>query len=75
MGLRMTLKMHGSFIISTIDMVNAYNEIKRDAVLSAHNKHSTLRRTVTFWRAKLGPATKLWAGKDSMEHNEGLVQG
>ena len=28
-----------------------------------------------YWRAKLGPSSKLWAGTDYMEHHEGLVQG
>jgi hypothetical protein len=75
MGLRMTMKMHRGFIIITIDMVNAYNEIKRSAVMEAHFRHHSLKRAVTFWRAKLGPTAKLWAGKESLDHNEGLVQG
>jgi hypothetical protein len=75
MGLRMTMKLNGRFIIITIDMVNAYNEIKRDAVVGAHSRHIILKKTVTFWRAKLGPTSKLWAGKESLDHSEGLVQG
>ncbi len=75
MGLRMTVKLHGHFIIITIDMINAYNEIKRKAMMGAHNKHVNLRRTVPFWRAKLAPTAKLWAGKESLDYSEGLVQG
>ena len=42
MGLRMTLHLHGGFIIISIDMINAYNEIKRAAVLDAHMRHAYL---------------------------------
>ncbi len=75
MGLRMTSSLHWGFILISIDMVNAYNKIKRDAVMGAHGMHATLRRTVPLWRAKLGPSAKFWAGKTSMDHHEGLVQG
>ena len=30
---------------------------------------------VPYGRAKLGPVAKLWAGKDTMEYEEGLQQG
>ncbi len=73
--LRMALHLHADFIIISIDMVNAYNEIKRAAVMAAHMRHTYLRKMVPLWRAKLGPTSKFWAGKDSMEHHEGLVQG
>ncbi len=75
MGLRMTLHLHHGFIIVSIDMINAYNEIKRAVVLDAHNRHTYLRRMVPYWRAKLSPTSRLWAGRDSLEHHEGLVQG
>ena len=39
MGLRMTLHLHRGFVIVNIDMVNAYNEIKRATVTDAHNRH------------------------------------
>ncbi len=75
MGLRMTLHLRKGFIIISLDMINAYNEIKKAAVLDAHIKHVYLRRMVPYWRAKLSPTSKLWAGRDSLEHHEGLVQG
>ena len=74
MGLRMTLHLHKGFIIINIDIVNAYNEIKRAAVMDAHSRHIYLRRMVPFLRAKLTPTSKLWACRDNMEHHEGLVQ-
>ncbi len=73
MGLRMTLHLHGGFIITNIDMVNAYNEIKRAAVIDSHSRHIYLPRMVPFWRAELSPTSKLWAGRDNTEHHEGLV--
>ncbi len=48
MGLRMTLHLHNGFIIVNIDMINAYNEIKRAAVLDAHIRHIYLRRMVPY---------------------------
>ena len=73
MVLRMTLHLHRGFIIISIDIINAYNEIKRAVVMDSHSRHVYLRRMVPFWRAKLTPTSKLWAGRDSMEHHEGLV--
>jgi hypothetical protein len=75
MGLRMTLHLHKGFIIISIDMVNAYNEIKRAAAMDSHSRHIYLRRMIPSWRVKLTPTSKLWAGRESMEHHEGLVQG
>ena len=48
MGLRMTLHLHRGFIIISIDMVNAYNEIKRAAVMDIHIRHIYLRRMIPF---------------------------
>jgi hypothetical protein len=48
MGLRMTLHLNGRFIIIGIDKINAYNEIKRAAVLKAHERHIFLKRMVPF---------------------------
>ena len=75
MGLRMTLHLDNRFIIIGIDTINAYDEIKRAAVLEAHERHIFFKRRVPFWRAKLGPSSKLCAGKEHMEHDEGLVHG
>ncbi len=48
MGLRMTMKLHRRFIIITIDMVIAYNEIKRNTVMEAHIRHNSMKKSVTF---------------------------
>ncbi len=48
MGLRMTLHRCAPFIIISINMIDAYNEIMRDAVMGAHNRQIYLRRTVPF---------------------------
>ncbi len=75
MGLKMVLHLRGDFILISIDIVDAYNEIKRAAVVEAHMRHPNLRKWVPYWTAKLGPTSKLLAGEDFMEHHEGLVQG
>ena len=75
MGLKMVLHLREGFILISIDIVNAYNEIKRAAVVGAHMRHIHFVRWVPYWRSKLGPTSKLWAGEDYMEHHEGLVQG
>ncbi len=75
MCLRMVFHMHGGFIIISIDIANAYNEIKRAAILGAHRRTTFFQKWVPYWRSKLGPSAKLWAGEDFKEHHEGLVQG
>ena len=59
MGLRMVLHLRGGFILISIDIINAYNEIKRAAVVEAHMRHTHFVRWVPFWRSKLGPSSKL----------------
>jgi hypothetical protein len=44
-------------------------------VVDAHMRRTHFVRWVPYWRTKLGPSSKLWAGADYMEHHEGLVQG
>ncbi len=49
MGLKMVLHLRGGFILINIDIVNAYNEIKRVSVVDAH-----MRRThFVKWVPKL----------------------
>jgi hypothetical protein len=33
-----------------------------------------MKGMVPYWRAKLVPVVKLWAGQDTMENNDGLQQ-
>ena len=75
MGLRMVLHLRGCFILISIDIINAYNEIKRAAVVASHMRKTHFVRWVPNWRSKLGQTSRLWAGQDFMEHHEGLVQG
>ena len=75
MGLGMVLHLRGGFILISIDIINAYNEIKRAAVVDAHMRRTHFINWMPYWRAKLGPTSKLWDGVDYMEHHEGLVHG
>jgi len=68
MGLRMTLYRSPDFIIVGVDISNAFCEIMRASVIDRHMQHEILCGMVPYWRAKLGPVAKLWAGKDSMEY-------
>jgi hypothetical protein len=42
-------------MLITIDLGNAYNAMRRSAFLERHRGHTTLRRAVSYRRAKLGP--------------------
>jgi len=75
MGLRMTLHRNEDFIILSVDISNAYCEIMKAGVAERHMDTKKMRGIVPYWRAKLGPNAKLWAGADHMEYMEGLVQG
>jgi len=75
MGLRMTLHRNEDFIIIITDISNAYCELMRASVVDMHMDSEKMRGMVPYWRAKLGPSAKLWAGEDYMEYMEGLVHG
>ena len=75
MDLRMTLHENEDFIIISTDISNAYCELMRASVVDMHMDSEKMRGMVPYWRAKLGPNAKLWAGEDYMEYMEGLVQG
>ena len=62
-------------ILISVDIVNTFCEIMRASVIERHMENDRFRGMVPYWRAKLGPTTMLWAGKDTMEYNEGLVHG
>ena len=62
MGLMMVLHLRGGFILLNIDITNAYNEIKRAKVVGAHMRHTHFVKWVPYWRSKLGPTSKPWAG-------------
>jgi hypothetical protein len=64
MGLRMTLHRNKDFIIFILD---AYCEVKRASVAERHMKSEKIKGMVPYWRAKLGPNSKLWTGEDNME--------
>ena len=75
MGLRMTLHTRPDFIIVGVDISNAYCKVMRATEIERYMQHDRLCGMVPYWRAKLGPVAKLWAGKDTMEYQEGLQQG
>ena len=75
MGLRMMLHTRPDFIIVGVDISNAFCEVMRASVIERHMQHDGLCGMVPYWRAKLGPVAKLWAGKDTMEYHEDLHQG
>ena len=75
MRLMMTLQTRPDFIIVGVDTSNAYCEVMRASVFARHMRHDRLCGMVPYWRAKLGPVVKLWAGKDMMEYEEGLQHG
>ena len=58
-----------------MDISNAYCEVTRASVMERHTESEQMRGMVPYWRAKLGPNSRLWAGEDSMEYMEGLVHG
>jgi hypothetical protein len=75
MGLRMIIDMSKDFILISVDIVNAYCEVMRASVIERHMEHNKFKGIMPYWRAKLGPATNLWARDGSMEYIEGLVHG
>jgi hypothetical protein len=75
MGLWMTLHVHDTFVLITIDLKNAYIAMRRAAVCEAHLRHDKLRRTIPYWRATLGPHSLVWAGAEEFWGEDGLNQG
>ena len=71
----MTLHTRPDFIIVGVDISNAFCEVVRASIIERHMQHDRLCGMVPYWRAKFGPVAKLWAGKDTMECQEGLQQG
>jgi hypothetical protein len=61
MVLGMVLHLRRGFILINIDIVNAYNDNKRAAVVGAHMRHTNFVKWVPYWRSKLGLTSKLWA--------------
>jgi hypothetical protein len=73
MGMGMTLHRSEDFIILGMDISNASCEVTRDNAVERHMESERMRGMVPYWRAKLGPYSKLWAGEDNMDYMEGLV--
>ena len=48
MGLRMVLHLRGGYILISIDIINAYNEIKRAAVVEAHMRRTHFVKWVPY---------------------------
>ena len=75
MGIRMALRVMPSHILTIIDIKNAFNAIWRAAVIERHQSYKTLRRTVPYWRVKLGPRSPIWAEVNTLWGVDGLRQG
>jgi hypothetical protein len=69
------LSLLGGWIVITIHLRNAFDEIWRAEILERHRSHQRLKELVAYWGAKLGPKAILWAGKNEVEGDEGLQQG
>ncbi len=48
MGLKMVLHLRGGFILISIGIVSAYNEIKRAEVVGAHMRHTHFVKWVPY---------------------------
>jgi len=75
MGLRMILHVHGTFVLVSIDLKNAYTAVRRAAVCEAHPRHGKMRRSTPYNRAKLGPHSPVWAGSEAFCGEDGLNEG
>jgi hypothetical protein len=75
MGLRMTLHVHETFVLISIDLTNAYNAMKRATVFEAHLMHDKLRRSDPYRRAESGPHSPVWACAEEFWGEDGLNQG
>ena len=65
MGIRMTLHVKPDNILISISI----------RIGLRHRGHMTLKRTVPYWRAKLGPRTPIWADDITLWGDDGLQQG
>ena len=74
-GLRMTLDAHPDWVLVSLDLFNAFNEIERAAVLEAFSKAPTLRHLVPHLRAQLAPAAPIKMGSTEHPSAEGMQQG
>ena len=74
-GLRMTMKAHPDWVFVQLDLKNAFNEIKREAVLQAFMAVLTLSHLVPFLRAVLAPEGPILMGEHEQPSAEGLQKG
>ena len=72
MGIRITMHIRPEHILVIIDIRNAYNTMRRAAILERHKVHKTLRRAVPYWRAKLEPRSSIWAEDSTLWGDDGL---
>jgi hypothetical protein len=75
MGIKMTLHIMPDHILVSIDIKNAYNTMRRAAILERHRVHMTKRRAITLRRAKLGPRSHIWSKDSTLRGDGGLHQG
>jgi hypothetical protein len=71
----MTLHVHDTFVLITIDLKNAYKAMRRAAVCEAYLRHDKVRRSDPYWRAKFGPHSLVWAGAEELWGKDALNKG
>jgi hypothetical protein len=64
MGLRFILHVYDDYVLTNIDIKNAYTAMRREAWCATHYNHDMLTRMIPYWRAKLGPHSPVWAGEE-----------
>ena len=72
MGIKRILHVTPNNVLINIDLKNAYNAIWRTSVIERHQTHMTMRRTVPYWRAKLGPQAPICAEDNTLWGDDGL---
>jgi hypothetical protein len=74
-AIRMLLHAHPLWVVVQLDLMNAFNEVQRAAVLRAFLAVPTLAHLVPFLRAVLAPASTIRLGENVQLSDEGLKQG
>ena len=74
-GVRLLLEHRPTYAALHIDLRNAYNLVRRSAVLARHAAQPKLRHLVPWLRSELGPCSILRAGDTWLDSDEGVQQG
>jgi hypothetical protein len=74
-GMRVLMELNPGWVLVRIDLKNAYNLIRRSAVLRRHLASPALRHLVPYLRAELAPCSRLRVGAAWLDSDEGVQQG